>query len=47
MDTVSIWLALRSRRTNERCHGVASEYYTKKSEVFLVHAMKAYRGIEV
>jgi hypothetical protein len=34
--------------TSERCHAIACKYYIKKkSKVFFVHAMVAYRGVEV
>jgi hypothetical protein len=43
MDVINVWLAVRSKMTNERCHAVACKYYIKK-KVCLICAIVAYRG---
>ena len=33
MDAINVWLAVRSKMTNERCHAVACKYYIKKKRI--------------
>jgi len=38
MDAINVWLAVRSKMTNERCHTVACKYYIKKKSLsYLCH----------